>query len=186
MESIAVPVDLSLELSPEGADIGSLERAVSAGLAEVGQRMWAELLRALEARLTAPLGHPGCGGIMKANGRAPRRVVTLAGEVMLSRHRYRCGACGGEVVPLDEVLGLAPRVQHSLGVRERALFLVTELSYAKTARTLDELRGLSVSHGQLHRWVAEEGARIETDIAAMRRVGHGVAGWSIRVGLMPE
>ncbi len=41
-------------------------------------------------------------------------------------------------------------MQHTLGVRERALFLVTELSHAKAARTLDELRGLGVSHGQLN------------------------------------
>jgi hypothetical protein len=32
-------------------------------------------------------GHVGCGGILKANGRAPRRIVTLAGEVGLSRRR---------------------------------------------------------------------------------------------------
>ena len=84
----------------------------------------------------------------------------------MSRRRFRCAACGGEVVPLDEALGLAPRMQHTLGVRERGLWLVTELSYARTARTLDELRGLPVSHGQLHTWVQEEGARIEADIAA--------------------
>ena len=33
MQSISVPVSLTLQLQPEGADIGSLERAVSAGLA---------------------------------------------------------------------------------------------------------------------------------------------------------
>ena len=57
-------------------------------------------------------------------------------------------------MPLDEALGLEPRSQHTLGVRERALWLATELSYARTARTLEELRGLAVSHGQVHRWVA--------------------------------
>ncbi|GIW20899.1 MAG: hypothetical protein KatS3mg065_1195 [Chloroflexota bacterium] len=35
---------------------------------------------------------------MKANGRAPRRLVTLAGEVELRRRRLRCTACGAEVV----------------------------------------------------------------------------------------
>jgi len=90
----------------------------------------------------------------------------LAGGVELRRRRYRCGACGREVVPLDLALGLEPRMQHTSGVRERALFLVTELSYARTARTLDELRGLGVSHGQLHHWVAEEGALIEAQAAA--------------------
>jgi hypothetical protein len=70
-------------------------------------------------------------------------------------------------------LGLEPRAQHTLGVRERALWLVTELSYARTARTLDELRGLAVSHGQLHRWVAEEGRRLEADLAARQEALFG-------------
>jgi hypothetical protein len=43
---------------------------------------------------------------------------------------------------------------------------VTELSYARTAATLEELRRLPVSHGELHNWVAEEGARIEATIIA--------------------
>jgi len=143
-----------------------LATAVSAGLAEVGRQLWAEIIGTLERSLVAGRGHVHCGGILKGNGRARRRMVTLAGEVGLSRRRYRCGACGAEVVPLDLALGLEPRMQHTTGVRERALFLVTELSYAKTARTLDELRGLSVSHGQLHNWVAEEGALIEAQAAA--------------------
>jgi hypothetical protein len=173
MESIAVPITLTIELKPEGADIGSLERAVSAGLDEAARRLWAELLATLEAAQVVPRGHVGCGGILKANGRAVRRVVTLAGEVAVRRRRYRCGACGDELVPLDDALGLEPRVQHTLGVRERALFLVTELSYAKTARTLDELRGLAVSHGQLHRWVAQEGRRIEAVVAARQEAIFG-------------
>ena len=166
MQSIAVPVSLTVQLRPEGADIGSLERAISAGLAEVGRQLWLEVIGALERSLGVPRGHVGCGGILKANGRAPRRIVTLAGEVGLSRRRHRCGACGAEVVPLDALLGLEPRAQHTLGVRERALFLVTELSYAKSARTLDELRSIGVSHGQLHAWVKEEGALIEAQAAA--------------------
>ncbi len=84
----------------------------------------------------------------------------------LRRRRFRCRGCGSEVVPLDAALGLEPRIAHSLGVRERALWLVTEISYAKTAATLDALRRLPVSHGELHRWVADEGARIEATIVA--------------------
>ena len=166
MESIAVPVSVDVEVRPVGADIGSLERAISGALAEVARQLWAEVIAALERSLVVPRGHVGCGGILRANGRARRRIVTLAGELELRRRRYRCGACDAEIVPLDEALGLEPRTQHSLGVRERALWLVTELSYAKTARTLDELRGLAVGHGQLHRWVATEGARIEAETAA--------------------
>ena len=166
MESIAVPVSFDVDLHPEGADIGSLERAVGAGLAEAARQLWAEVLAVLERLVSVPRGHVGCGGLLRANGRAQRRIVTLAGEVTISLRRYRCAACGGEVRPLAELLGLEPRVQHTLGVRERALWLATELSYAKTARALDELRGLGVSHGQVHAWVRDEGARIEAEVAA--------------------
>lgn len=158
-------VPLTVTLRTEHADLGSLERVIDGALAEAGRTLWAELLRVLEAALPVPATCP-CGGTLKANGRAPRRLVTLAGEVDLRRRRFRCRACRTEIVPLDAALGLEPRIQHSLGVRERALWLVTELSYAKTATTLDELRRLPVSHGELHRWVAQEGARIELAIAA--------------------
>lgn len=158
-------VPLTVTLRTEHADLGSLERAVDAALTDVGQVLWAELVRLLEAALPLPADCP-CGGRFKANGRAPRRLVTLAGEVDLRRRRFRCRGCGSEIVPLDLALGLEPRLQHSLGVRERALWLVTEMSYARTASTLDELRRLPVSHGELHRWVADEGARIEATIVA--------------------
>jgi hypothetical protein len=45
MQSIAVPVSLTIRLQPAGADIGSLERAVSAGLAEAGRQLWARQSR---------------------------------------------------------------------------------------------------------------------------------------------
>jgi hypothetical protein len=117
-------VPLTVTLRTEHADLGSLERAVDAALAEAGQALWAELVQLLDATLPVPTECP-CGGRFKANGRAPRRLVTLAGELDLRRRRFRCRACGSEVVPLDVALGLEPRIQHSLGVRERALWLVT-------------------------------------------------------------
>ena len=81
MESIAVPVSVNVEVRPIGADIGSLERAISGALAEVARQLWAEVIAALERSLVVPRGHVGCGGILRANGRAPRRIVTLAGEL---------------------------------------------------------------------------------------------------------
>jgi len=69
-------------------------------------------------------------------------------------------------VPLDVALGLEPRTQHTLGVRERGLWLVTEMSYAKAAETAAELRGWSIGRSELHRWVASEGAALEAARAA--------------------
>lgn len=124
-----VPVEV--ELATDHADVGSLERTISAALVEVGAQLWRELIARIEAALPVPVGCPACGGPMKANGRASRRLVTLAGEVELRRRRYRCTACGAELVPLDAALGLEPRVQHTLGVQERGLWLVTEMRYQR-------------------------------------------------------
>jgi DNA-directed RNA polymerase subunit RPC12/RpoP len=154
-----VPVEV--RLASEQADVGSLERTISAALAEVGTMLWAALIERLEAALPRPVACPSCGGRLVANGRAPRRLVTLAGEVDLRRRRYRCLGCGTEVIPLDAALGLAPRTQHTLGVRERALWLVTEMSYQKAVDVAAELRRWPIGRGELHRWVAEEGARLE-------------------------
>lgn len=165
MES-TVPLEVTLRI--EHADLGSLERVVAGALAEVGRALWQHLLSLLEAALPVPLRCPSCDGALKANGRARRRTVTLAGEVELRRRRFRCTTCGREEIPLDAALGLAPRVQHTLGVRELALRLVTELTYGRTARLLDETRGIGVSHGELHRWVAEEGSALEAAREATR------------------
>lgn len=159
-----VPVEV--RLATEHADVGSLERTISAALAEVGVRLWAELAGRLEATLPAPTSCRACGGRVKANGRAPRRLVTLAGEVELRRRRYRCTTCGAEDVPLDAALGLEPRTAHTLGVRERGLWLVTEMSYQKSVDVAAELRRWPIGRGELHRWVAQEGARIEATSAA--------------------
>jgi len=154
-----VPVEVPL--ATDHADVGSLERAVSSALAEVGQRLWAHLVSELEATLARPSECRACGGTLKANGRATRRLVTLTGVVELRRQRYRCRSCGAETVPLDEALGLEARTQHTLGLQERALYLVTELSYQRTVEVAAELRGWPIGRGELHRWVAAEGVRLE-------------------------
>lgn len=159
-----VPVEV--HLATEHADVGSLERAVTDALARVGQALWAELLERLERALARPVACPACGGRLVANGRAPRRLVTLSGEVELRRRRFRCRSCCREHVPLDAALGLAPRTQHTLGVRERGLWLVTEMSYAKAVETAAELRRWPIGRGELHRWVASEGAALEAARAA--------------------
>ncbi len=159
-----VPVEV--RLATEHADVGSLERMITGALAEVGITLWRELVGTLEATLPVPITCLACGGSMKANGRAPRRLVTLAGEVELRRRRYRCRTCGLEVVPLDAALGLEPRTQHTLGVRERGLWLVTEMSYQKAVDTAAELRRWPVGRGELHRWVAEEGRLLDAARAA--------------------
>ena len=60
-------VPLTVTLRTDHADVGSLERAVEAALAEAGQALWAELVQLLGPTLPAPTTCP-CGGRFKANG----------------------------------------------------------------------------------------------------------------------
>jgi hypothetical protein len=68
-----VPVEV--HLATDHADIGSLERTVSAALAEVGVALWRELAVRLEASLPVPVECTACSAPVKANGRAPRHPV---------------------------------------------------------------------------------------------------------------
>jgi hypothetical protein len=72
-------VPLEVRLATEHADVCSLERTVSAALAEVAMVLWRELVARIEAALPAPVARPACGSPLKANGWAPRRLITLAG-----------------------------------------------------------------------------------------------------------
>ena len=117
-------VGLEVRPATELADDASLERTVSTALAEVGVRPWSELVARQEAALPTPAGCPACRDRMKANG--GHRAIWSPSRVRLSSvPAVRCLGCGTpEHVPLDATLGLAPRVAHTLRVRERALWLV--------------------------------------------------------------
>ena len=87
-----VPVEV--HLATEHADVGSLERTISAALVEVGVKLWRELVGQLELALPIPERCAGCGGRLKANGRAP-------GAWSPSRARSSC-AVGGIAAPPAE------------------------------------------------------------------------------------
>ncbi|HWT78206.1 MAG TPA: UPF0236 family protein [Candidatus Methylomirabilis sp.] len=109
-----------------------------------------------------------CGGPWRGNGRKSRSLGTLLGPVTFTRTRLRCRDCGAERYPLDEALGLAPGMKHTLGVRERALWAATEVSYEKSERFLAKFTGLEVSRGTIHGLAREEGERLLTQDAATR------------------
>jgi hypothetical protein len=64
MEGLAMEctVPVEVHLTTEGADVGSLERAISAALVDVGVRLWQELVGRLETALPTPVTCAGCGG----------------------------------------------------------------------------------------------------------------------------
>ena len=70
------------------------------------------------------------------------------------------GAVGRGANPLDETWGWRQRGR-ALGVRERALWAVIEVSYEKAEGFLRKFDGLEVSRGTRHGMAVEKGKRVE-------------------------
>jgi hypothetical protein len=150
---------------------------VEAALLEQRTRLFAEALHRVVAEIeaSAVVGTccPTCGSPLVGNGRVPLVLETLLGRLEYARQRLRCPRCALDVYPLDAALGLLPGTGSTLGVRERALWAVTEVSYAKASAFLAKFTGLAVSHGRIHAWVREEGQHLEAQEAAQQAATFG-------------
>jgi len=138
---------------------------LEAQLLEQRMQLFQEALHRVVARIEATVlrraACPECRGPLVGNGRVPLVLETLLGRLEYGRQRLRCPRCALDVYPLDQALGLLPGTGSTLGVRERALWAATEVSYAKAAAFLAKFTGLAVSHGSIHRWAQEEGHILE-------------------------
>jgi uncharacterized protein UPF0236 len=168
-----ISLSLTIRITLRQTDVHWLEGQL---LAE-RTRLFAEALHRVVAEIEASvLEHatcPTCGGPLVGNGRVPLVLETLLGRLEYARQRCRCLRCAGDVYPLDTALGLLPGTGSTLGVRERALWAVTEVSYAKAAAFLAKFTGLEVSHGRIHAWVREEGQHLEVQEAMQQTATFG-------------
>lgn len=168
-----IHLSLTVRIALRQTDVHWLE----AELLEQRTRLFLEVLRTavaeIETTVLATARCPTCDGPLVGNGRVPLVLETLLGRLEYARQRCRCPRCGVDVYPLDSALGLLPGTGSTLGVRERALWAVTEVSYAKAAAFLAKFTGLAVSHGRIHGWVREEGTHLEAAEAAAQAATFG-------------
>jgi hypothetical protein len=158
-------LSLTVRITLTQTDVHWLE----AQLLEQRTKLFQEALHAVVAHLEATVleraACPTCGGRLRGNGRVPLVLETLLGRLAYPRQRLRCPRCALDVYPLDAALGLLPGSGSTLGVRERALWAATEVSYAKAAAFLAKFTGLAVSHGSIHGWTQAEGRHLEAQEA---------------------
>lgn len=174
-------LSFSIKLALERTDVNFVEEKLLVERERVFQELLLRVLSWIEGVVTRERPRCGCTGeLMEREGRNPRKLVTLLGEVSFKRARYRCKVCGRERYPLDEALGLEVERKSTLGVRERALWAAVEVSYEKAELFLKKFTGLEVSRGSIHRMAVEEGGRIEGWEEEQRREvferGKGVKG----------
>jgi len=159
MQEIAL--SLTVRITLRQTAVHWLEAELLEQRTELFRRALHGVVAQIEAAVVAEARCPICGGPLRCNGRVPRVLETLLGRLEYARQRLRCPGCAGDVYPLDQALGLLPGSGSTLGVRERALWAATEVSYATAAAFLAKFTGLAASHGSIHRWAQEEGQELE-------------------------
>lgn len=147
--------------------------------AEVEAGVMAELRRrvgpALQTELNALTGSmerppcPHCHGARRQRGVERRQVTGLFGTVVIARPRLECVPCATTGYPVDQRLGLDAGERYSLGIAEAALWLATDVSYAKSSATMNQLLDTGISHGQIHRLAQREGTLVANAWEALRQ-----------------
>jgi hypothetical protein len=126
-------------------DLGTLERAVQAGLRRVGQEVVEGVVQAQAQEVArTPGACAQCGGRLRAVGRRPRVLLGLVGAYQLQRPYYACRTCGTPTSPLDARLGLGSGVL-APGLARVAAYEGSRSSFAEAARCLAEHHGVVVA-----------------------------------------
>jgi hypothetical protein len=104
---------------------------------------------------------PACGKKLESKGIEAREMITLIGLVKWWRRRGGCpaGCKIGQVVPLDEALGLQPYQKTSLEVKWLASALAVFVPFETAAVLLGLLTGVTVCPKSIWLWVQEAGQR---------------------------
>jgi hypothetical protein len=154
-------LSLTMRITLTQTDVHWLEAELLEQRTQLFREALHRVVAEIEATALAAAACPTCGGPLVCNGRVPLVLETLLGRLEYARQRMRCPRCTVDVYPLDQALGLLPGSGSTLGVRERALWAATEVSYAKAAAFLAKFTGLEASHGSIHRWAQTEGRELE-------------------------
>lgn len=108
-----------------------------------------------DEQLSAPWACPGCGSVRGFRRRGAqvrqRKLVTLVGEVHLTSRMVCCRSCDRRFSPLSQLLGLAARQRRTGGLAQATAALAVEVAYAKAARLMAALGGVSVSARTIRR-----------------------------------
>lgn len=99
---------------------------------------------------------PQCERLLTAREPRSRTVETLVGPVTLKRPYFYCTACQHGFSPLDEALGLSPRIKQ-WDVQHAGTKLALEMPHERAATLLGELTDAAMSDCTIHEVIQEMG-----------------------------
>ncbi|KHD89805.1 MAG: hypothetical protein OM95_01680 [Bdellovibrio sp. ArHS] len=106
------------------------------------------------------------------HGKRDRKLKTSIGEVVLSLKRMRCQSCEKTCVPFNQFLDLDQYSRRSREFEKLSLETVTNQSFRRSAKNLNDTMGFSTAHSSQHRWFAKSDA---TDLSVNHRVDYLIA-----------
>lgn len=106
-------------------------------------------------QVVAPWACHGCGSMRGFRRRGAqvrkRKLTSLVGTILLTSRMVACRSCERRFSPLAQLLGLAPRQRRTPELTKATAALAVEVAYAKAARLLAEVGGVSVSARTIRR-----------------------------------
>jgi len=99
---------------------------------------------------------PCCGRPRYSHqGRLDRQFRTSVGTVKIRWRRLECQHCGSTIIPLRELLGLAPYQSKTSELEKMVAEVVSEQSYRRSSSHLDIIGQIPVPKSTAHRWIAD-------------------------------
>ena len=139
----------ALEVAVRHAALGQAAQALGEFMSVVGRPRGEEAVTCPRCRLP-----------MRCTGPRTKRIVTMLGEVVYTRSRYRCPGCGAVRYPGDEALDLV-KTSRSPGVRRQVARLGAKEPFHEVAEDLGELAGIRVSRKDAERIAEAIGEDLE-------------------------
>jgi hypothetical protein len=152
-------VSCNVTVSIDSISVNSIEQAVLEGAREAGRRLFLAFLGLIERALPKDRTCD-CGGRLESRGRVNRELMTVVGDILFNRQKLRCINCGKEEYPLDKALGIPARRLVTPGLREKALWLATEMAYDRASSGMSKLCNISISDETIKNLVVEEGSEV--------------------------
>lgn len=140
-----------------------LEQAQDQQLDEALGTRWQD-----EAQEEAPWSCPECHATKGFNRRGSRRRVlrkTSLGRIEFQLQQVTCRHCGRTFSPFPDLLDLEPYQASTTEFQVKAVEVACQTSYARAARYLTKLAGVTVSPTAIHRWVQAQGSQVVFDAA---------------------
>lgn len=148
--------------------IDELVGAVTVVVRELGVWLLQTVVAQRSAAPTEWPACPECGRRLHSKERAERSVMTSLGQVSWTRRIGRCpGRCRiGQVVPFDQVLGLAPNQRHSTELKRSATLLAVFVPLATATAIVERLMHVHLAASTLWHWIQSVGRRAQADLEA--------------------